>query len=1022
MATDIEWKHRIERWRDCLRTMFYHQPICTELEGFTTFEQLTAIEAVNCPFVPMPKETKWGAKWEYAWFKTTVIIPEEFKGQVIAFKLGSGSDESAIYVNGEHFGAQDWGRREIILTFDATPGERYEILAESYAGHGKRNSGNGPVPDGVDAVPEPAALQQTVVETTFGIWCEEAYQAWIELNMLIQLSDIVSQDSLRYSEIVLALRDFTIIADLELPYNDMINSLKAGRERLRPLFECVNGTTAPTLFAFGHSHIDIAWLWPIRETASKCTRTFASQLRLMDLYPDYMFLQSQPYLYQLVKDDYPDLYAKIKEKITEGRWLPEGGMWVEADTNISGGESLIRQLIHGKKFFRDEFGVDNEVLWLPDVFGYSGALPQIMRGCGIKYFSTQKIYCIYEGGHPFPYTTFTWEGIDGSEILVSMHYDYNSNTEPYSINERWRERRQKIGLSTKLFPFGHGDGGGGATRDHLEYIKRSANLEGLPKVEYSTLFDYFIDLEKRGYPEARYVGELYYQVHRGTLTTQAKTKRGNRKSEYALREAECWGILASEENNFNYPYAIMDATWKKVLLNQFHDIIPGSSIQRVYEEAEADYAEVINTAEDIASQALATFTDNEDALTVFNSLNWDRKVLVQLPDSYTGVADINGNKLTVQDIDGDNFTEVTVPSCGWTTINKSEPQVSATTVVATEKLLENRYLKVEFNEIGEIISIFDKENQFEFATGKCNSFEMFKDIANSYEAWDINHSYIKNPVQLSTDAKIEVISSGALAGILRITRMLNESLITVDVTLRCDSRGIEFSAMIDWKEKHKLLKVSFPVNIHANEALHEIQFGHLSRPNHYSNQLDEDRFEVSNHKWTALVENNHGFAVMNDCKYGVNVLKNKISLTLLRAPACPDKKCDIGMQQFKYAFYLWSGSFADSKLVQRSYELNIPEITVTGAGGDKSFITTDMDNIIMESIKPAEDGSGDIILRFYESMRMNTKCEIKINLPVKTVLATNMLEEIENEIMITDNAITLQFKPFEIKTIRIQVK
>lgn len=1021
MATDIEWKHRIERWRDCLRILFLRQPIAIDLQGFITNEQLTVNEAIIRDMQPMPIGTHWGAKWEYAWFKCTVIIPDKFKGKVVAFKLGSGSDESAIYINGEHFGAQDWGRREIILTFDATPGDKFEILAESYAGHGKRNSGNGPVPDGVDAVPEPPTLQQTVVETTVYEWCEEAYQSWIELNMLMQLSELVDQDSLRYSEIIEALRDFTIIADLELPYNEMVESLKAGRERLRPLFECINGTTAPTLFAFGHSHIDIAWLWPLRETASKCTRTFASQLKLMDQYPDYIFLQSQPYLYQLVKDDYPDLYIKIKEKIAEGRWLPEGGMWVEADTNISSGESLIRQLVHGKKFFREEFGVENEVLWLPDVFGYSGALPQIMRGCGIKYFSTQKIYCIYEGGHPFPYTTFTWEGIDGSEILVGMHYDYNSKTDPHSLNERWRERRQKIGLSTKLFPFGHGDGGGGATRDHLEYIKRSKNLEGLPKVQYGTLMDYFLDLEKRGYPDARYVGELYYQVHRGTLTTQAKTKLGNRKSEYALREAECWGILAACSNGYSYPYSAIDAAWKKVLLNQFHDIIPGSSIQRVYEEAEADYAEVINTAEDIASQAVATFTNDTDAITIFNSLNWNRNVLIPLPDDYVGASDINGKLLNTQIIENENFAEVTVPSCGWTTINKNESTETALKVTATDKLLENNLIKVVFNESGEITSIFDKENQFEFAAGPCNSFEMFKDVANAYEAWDINHTYINNPVQISTAAKIEVVSAGELAGVLRITKMLNKSLITLDVMLRRNSRVIEFSAIVDWKEKHKLLKVAFPVNIHANESLHEIQFGHIARPNHYSNQLDADRFEVSNHKWTALVENNHGFAVLNDCKYGVNVLKNKISLTLMRAPACPDRTCDIGIQQFKYAFYAWTGSIANSNLVQRGYELNIPEMIVSGAAGEKSIFNVDVNNIIIESIKPAEDASGDIVLRLYESMRMNTSCIMHINLPVKSIFTTNMLEEIDTEMKIIDNRISLHFRPFEIKTLRIQV-
>jgi len=712
-------------------------------------------------------------------------------------------------------------------------------------------------------------------------------------------------------------------------------------------------------------------------------------------------------------------------------------MWVEADTNISGGESLIRQFIHGRRFFQDEFGVECQVLWLPDVFGYSGALPQIMRGCGVRYLASAKIFWAYHGGDPFPYNTFTWEGIDGSEVLAHLYTDYNSHTDPASVIQRWNERVQKDGIGTRLLPFGWGDGGGGPTRDHLEFIRREKDLEGVPQVRIGTPLEYFQDQEARGIPDARYVGELYFQAHRGTYTSQARTKRGNRKSELALREAEMWGTAAQALQGFPFPTGPLDGAWKTVLLNQFHDIIPGSSIQRVYEEAEVAYAQVIATAQEVTRQATSRITGNSQALrsssgqglTVFNSLSWERTELVALPEGWDGAASEAGEPLPAQTVAGETLVEVTVPSCGWTplrlhsgqALHPAERARCEDTLTATTRRLENDFLRLTFDGKGEITSILDKETGQELAAGPCNSFRMYKDVPTAWDAWDIDSMYALTPVALDEAARIEVVAGGPLVARLRVSRRLRQSTVTQEISLRRGSRRVDFHTVVDWQERHKLLKVNFPMRIHASEAIHEIQFGHIRRPNHQSRPFDSDRFEVSAHKWTALAEGNRGCAVLNDCKYGVNVLGNSINLTLLKSALAPDMHADRGRQEFTYAFYTWNGGFADSPIVREAYELNCPPLVVPGAAGERSLFGVDATNVIIETVKPAEDGSGDVVVRMYEAKRMTTRCTLSTSLPVAEATRTDMLETVQEKLPHDGGRIVLQFRPFEVKTVRLRL-
>ena len=1045
MSLSIEWRRRIDNWRKELPNHFYRPLGTVEWQGFTTCEQLSAEQATRGTFRPMPPGTPWGAKWEYGWFRGRVVLPKEAEGRRIALRPDLGG-ESLIFVNGKAAGARDRQHTEITLSLSGVPGQAYDLLVEAYAGHGPRVSSSGPVPPGRETVPEPPPTQTAVGETTFGIWEEDAYQLWLDVETLYQLRDFIDPESLRVAEIDQGLRDLTTIVDFELPQPEMIATIRACRDRLKPLLACVNGSTAPLMFAFGHAHIDVAWLWPLAETERKAGRTFSTALALMQEYPEYRFLQSTPHVYRMVKTRYPELYGRIKEAIRNGQFMAEGGMWVEADTNISGGEALIRQFLHGKRFFREEFGLDNEILWLPDVFGYSGALPQIMRGCGIKYFSTAKIFWNYNGGDPFPYNTFTWEGIDGSTVLVHLCNDYNSRTDPASVIQRWTQRVQKDGISTRLLPFGFGDGGGGPTRDHLEYIRRLQDLEGAPRVRITSPNDYFKDLQVRGVPPARYVGELYFQAHRGTYTSQARTKRGNRKSELALREAEMWGSAAQALKGYAFPRAAIDEAWKQVLLCQFHDILPGSSIHRVYEEAEAAHREVIRTAGEVARAAAGVFAQGQ-GLTAFNSLSWERTALIALPKGETRAFDAAGHTLPTQTIGDTTYAEVTLPSCGWAPVYLSDdrrvaapssPQPSPLQgeraqhepsslrgegrVRCSATLLENELLRLELNDLGEITRILDKETGHELAAGVCNSLKMYKDVPTAWDAWDLDSMYALTPVELPEKASIEVLAAGPLVARLRVTRRLNRSQMVQEISLRRGSRRVDFATTIDWQESHKLLKVNFPVNIHANEAVHEIQFGHIRRPNHMSRPFDADRWEVSNHKWSALCEENRGCAVLNDCKYGLNVVGNSINLTLLKSPLAPDMTADKGKQEFTYAFYAWNGPLASSDVVREAYDLNCPVLVVPGAAEKHALFSLDAPNVIIEAVKPAEDGSGDLIVRLYEAMRSATRCTLATSLPVKGAVQTNMLEEGNEPLACGGSGIALVFRPFEIKTVRLRIE
>lgn len=602
-----EWRDRISHWVRTLKDDFYQPLGEIQWEAFRTNEQLSLGEAKKEQFVSVKPGFTWGNTYEYCWMKGHIQLSEEAEGKRIVMNLKP-DGEATLFVNDKAFGTYraSWVNEshhyivDNVLSRCAKGDEQFDIMMEVYAGHYYPEAptggcATGPVLPGSYTDKLEEGKRRTLGRCTYGIWNEDAYQLFMDVDTLGRLLEVLDKTSLRAAKIAKALEQFTLIVDFEQERDARIDSYKKAREALKPVLEAENGSTMPVFYAVGNAHLDLAWLWPIAETGRKTARTFAAQLRLIEEYPEYKFIQSQPAEYEMCRKLYPELFERIKAAVKKGQWIAEGAMWVEPDTNMASGEALIRQLLYGKQYYKDVFDVDSEVLWLPDTFGYTGALPQILKGCKVNYLVTQKIFWSYNEGEQFPYHYFNWEGIDGSRIVSFLPTSYTYKTNPKQLEEVWKNRSQLQDLDAFLLPFGYGDGGGGPTRDDIEYAKREQNLEGAPRVELSDPKSFFKKMDEAGGPVNTYVGELYFNAHRGTYTSQAKVKQNNRRAEFALREMEMWGAFGLCKGNV-YDSEKADALWKELLLNQFHDILPGSSMGRVYEEARKAVGVVIETA------------------------------------------------------------------------------------------------------------------------------------------------------------------------------------------------------------------------------------------------------------------------------------------------------------------------------------------------------------------------------------------------------------------------------------------
>lgn len=1024
-----EYRDRFQWWKKALEKDFYQplKDLC--FEGFTTMDYLTPQQAQEQEFSPVPEDFVWGHSWEYLWLRASFVIPPEADGQRVVMNLDL-SGEASLFVNGSAFGTRraEWVTIphhylvDNTLTDAAVPGEKFELLFEVYAGHdypGDGSCATGPVFPGGGFSQKPEGSRAVLGHSTIGLWNEDAYQLWLDVTTLNMLMEELAPESLRAAKIAEGLEAFTRLVDFEQNRDQRISDYRAARKMLKPLLEAKNGTTMPVFSAIGNAHLDLAWLWPWQETCRKTERTFAQQLRLLERYPQYRFIQSQPAAYEMCRDHYPELYKRILSAIHEGRWIAEGAMYVEPDTNMPSGESLIRQVVFGKRFYSDEFGIDSQILWLPDTFGYSAVLPQILKKCHVNYLVTQKIFWSYNDGDRFPYHYFTWQGMDGSTVTSFLPTSYTYRTDPKQIAQVWKSRVQLRDLDEFLLPFGYGDGGGGPCRDHVEYALRQQDLEGSPHIKIESPVDFFHRMDEKGGPKNRWVGELYFNAHRGTYTTQAKIKRNNRLSETALHDLELWGTVAMLRGK-EYPSATVEMLWKKLLLNQFHDILPGSSIARVYEEANAVHEELQRRAHELTVQARRELIKNQEGLVIFNSLGFERTEVVDLPGEFSeGAATLEGTPVPVMNGKG----IVKVPPLGCVTLipkgSRAGSECAHASLVSTGAILENGLVRVRLNQLGEIVSYLTADRR-EYATGPMNCLQMYKDVPRKFDAWDIDSNYCEQQVVLPGEAEMELLCSDGIEVAVRVVRKLGKSSITQKISLTALERTVRFDTEVEWRELHRLLKVAFATDILADNALHEMQFGYVERPTHRNRACDKDRFEVCNHRYTVLADGGHGCAVMNDCKYGVSVEGSTIFLTLLRAAASPEMAADNGYHHFTYAFETWEGPFAQSRVVQDGLRLNVPLGFEKGATPAFSLFSVDKNNVIIDMVKPADDGSGDLILRIYESQKCDTWFTLCTKLGVERACLCDMLECPESELDVR-KPFALHIHPFEVLTIRFHL-
>lgn len=811
--------------------------------------------------------------------------------------------------------------------------------------------------------------------------------------------------------------------------------------------------------AVGHAHIDVAWLWPLSQTRRKAARTFSTALRLMDEDTDFLFSQSQAQLYAYIEQDHPDLFEKIQERVSSKRWEIIGGMWVEADCNLSGGEALVRQFLLGREYFRSKFTMqDSPVLWLPDVFGYAWQLPQLIRGAGLEYFVTAKLS--WNQYNRIPYDAFWWQGLDGTRVLTQFitttapgwwGATYSAALTPAEIVGTWQGTQHKELSQALLIPFGHGDGGGGPTPEMLENRRLMADYPGLPQVHCATVGGFMQKLDSTsGSRLPTWNGELYFELHRGTYTTQAKNKRANRKSEFLLHDAEFLATWAHLVAGTAYPHAALKRAWQLLCLNQFHDIIPGSSIAEVYADSAQDYATIAAIGEQVrdrALEALCHVQPPRTRLAVFNPTSFERREIVVLPDDWergTFPFDIGtGSSLPIQETTDSILCALpAVPAYGSRAFGATEqaPTIRPTglrafnlTVEVQEGhkpgavwVLENDYLCCEFDIAGDLVRLYDKRAQREvLADGaKANQWQAFQDRPLDWEAWDIEIFYDDQCLLADAAHRVELIETGPLRACLEIERRVFDSIIRQRIYLVHDGTRLDFETTIDWRTQHFLLKIAFPLQIDSPHATYEIQWGNVERPTHRNTSWDWARFESCAHKWVDLSEGDYGVSLLNDCKYGHDIQNNVVRLTALRGPTFPDPQADMGLHHFTYSLLPHLGDWR-SETAREAYALNdalilrcVKEPTAPFASNSSALVTLDSASAIIETIKLAEDDDG-IIVRLYEYCRTRGPAALTTNFAIERAELVNLLEEPAGTLVTDDNTISLSFKPYQILSVNI---
>ncbi|WP_328446804.1 glycosyl hydrolase-related protein [Streptomyces sp. NBC_00386] len=990
---------RLERaLRQFLRPAQYGDRVPLTLSAWhAPGEPVPVGQALQASYEPFTTGTAWGKPWSTSWFRIEGRVPEEWAGRLVEVVIDPGFtgdgpgfqaegllyDTAGVPLKGIHP-----RNRHLTVGAPARGGEAVRLLLEAAANpavlHGFEPT---PLGDVLTAGDGPiyrfAAADLAVLD-------EDVWHLVLDTEVLSELMYELDPQRPRRHEILRALENMLDALDL----HDVSGTAAAARAELTEVLSRPASASAHRVSATGHAHIDSAWLWPLRETVRKASRTFANVTALALDYPELVFSCSQAQQYAWVKEHQPHIWERIKKAVQEGNWAPVGSMWVESDANMPGGEALARQIVHGKRFFREELGVETEEIWLPDSFGYTAAFPQLAKLAGVRWFLTQKLS--WNQTNKMPHHTFWWEGIDGTRVFT--HFPpvdtYNSQFHGSELAHAERNFAEK-GLATRsLVPFGWGDGGGGPTREMLEKARRLRSLEGSPTVRIEKPEAFFAAAEEEyGAHAPVWSGELYLELHRATYTTQAKTKQGNRRSEHALREAELWCATAAvRDPSYTYPYDALDRLWKTVLLHQFHDILPGSSIAWVHREARETYARVLAELEEITAEAVRALGSGSPA--VLNASPYERTEVV-----------------------GDAL--VTVPGLGGAAVSTGPgPTVRAERDDAVI-VLENDRLRVRIDADGLLTSVRDLVHGREVLCGPGNLLQLHPDHPNAWDAWDIDRHYRRTRTDLTSAESVELVESGPLRAAVRVTRVFGSSRITQEIRLAAASRRLDIVTDVDWQESEKVLKAAFPLDVQAERSAAEIQFGHVHRPTHANTGWDAARFEICAHRWLRVAEESYGVAVLNDSTYGHDVtrtphaegLGTTVRLTLLRAPHSPDPRTDLGTHRFTYALLPGVGV---GDAVAEGLALNLP-LRRAAVPAPEPLVSVAGPAVTVESVKLAEDRSGDVVVRLYESRGGRARAKVTAGFPVSRAEVTDLLER-----PLREAPPEIELRPFQILTLRLR--
>lgn len=972
-------------------------------------------------------------KDKYYWIKADIKLSKEYVGKKISFHIHTQIEEwddaknpqFLVFVNGKVKQGLDMNHRDIII--NNYNGDLLKLDLETYSG----------------TLHEDFKVILKIFEID-----EKVEKLYYDILVPLQAFDRLDKQSSARYQIEEVLNNCINLIDLRDPYSkEFYDSISKAQKYIdKALYKDLSNQSEVIASVIGHTHIDVAWWWTVAQTRDKVCRSFATVLDLMDQYPDYKFMSSQPVLYEFVKQEYPELYKRIQERVKEGRWEVEGSMYVESDCNLTSGESLVRQIMYGKAFFKKEFNKDNKILWLPDVFGYSAALPQILKKSGVDYFMTTKLN--WNQFNRMPHDTFLWKGIDGSSVLthlittVGVHQSikdffttYNGLLHPDSIIGAWDRYQDKDINNDILISYGYGDGGGGPTIGMLETsLRMNKGIKGIPKSEQKFAYQYFKELDERVSDNKRlstWNGELYFEYHRGTLTSMAKNKLNNRTLEISLMNLEFISVLADKVKS--YPYDFLEKTWKMGLLNQFHDILPGTSIKEVYEVTDREYEKALSEIDKELKDGLLSMHDekmDENYLTFYNPTSFNLNTYVNfevkdakgdlIEEGKAALIDDQGNQSPIL---GNYVYLRNLPSKGYKSFKVVELEGyegSDDIKLVNDHNLQTPFYNVIFDDNYNIKSLYDKKEEREVLKSEGNLFRLFEDKPIYYDNWDIDIYYTEKYWDLLSYDKASWVYIGSERAVLRISRSFSKSTLIQEITFYAKSGRIDFETNVNYNETQHLLKVFFPIDINTDEATFDTQFGNIKRKTHTNTSWDKARFEVGAHKWADVSEGNYGVALINNCKYGYSVHESTMALTLIKTGIEPNPVADKGLHVFKYALYPHKGDYREAEVIKESYDFNFNLLYSPGYRKEGSFASTNKRNVIIDTIKKAEDKDG-YILRLYEGENSRTNFTLTFDNSFKKAFICNLLEENEGDaIKIKNNELSLSIKPFEILSIRVK--